>query len=271
MRHEAGVTPKAHIARKYYSSSEARFATICSGAIGGTRSPQDNHQHVIDWGALNMKRFAILASILLALPAAAAAQQTPGPFQGFYMGASGGFDHYELSADIDLGNLDAEFDGYSVTLDGLSGDGAAGEVFVGYHFGLGSTIIAVEGFGRLSSASMSASASDGIDTVLIKAEAKESYGGAARLGMKVARSTGVYGRIGWVNTKFETTLDDSVDVISESQTEDAIQIGGGIETMVSARMALRAEYLVEDYGEAGLGEGISLDNSSFRAGFVVRF
>lgn len=218
-----------------------------------------------------MKKYIALAAVLLAVPGAAQAQDEAAPFQGFYAGVEGGFDNFELGADLDLGDFDPGLAGTSVALDGLSADGVAGGVFAGYQIGFGGGFLAIEGFARLSSADMELSVSDGVDTVSIMAEARESYGAAARVGMKVARSTGVYGRVGWINTKFKTTLDDSVDVLTASETEDAIQFGAGIETMVGPRTSIRAEYVRADYGEAGLGDGVSLDSGSFNAGLAFRF
>lgn len=193
------------------------------------------------------------------------------PFSGFYIGAEGGMDNYELSADLDLGDFDPAFDGTSATLDGLSGDGVMGNLFAGYQYPIGGGFVSIEGFVGLSDASMKASVTDGVDTVSIKTEARESYGVAARLGLRVNQSTGLYARVGWLNTKFKVTASDGVDSLSDSETEDAIQYGAGLETMVAEKVALRFEYLLTDYGEAGLGSGISLNNNGFRAGISYRF
>jgi outer membrane immunogenic protein len=218
-----------------------------------------------------MKKYISLAAILLAAPAAAQAQDTAAPFQGFYAGIEGGYDNYELGADIDLADVDPSLAGTTASFDGLSANGIAGGIFAGYQFGFGGAFAAIEGFGRLSDAGMGVTVSDGTDTGFLKAEARESYGAAARLGLKVARSSGVYARVGWINTKFKTTLDDTVDVLTASETEDAIQYGAGIETMVGPQMSLRAEYVFADYGSAGLGSGVELDSSSFNAGLAFRF
>jgi outer membrane immunogenic protein len=216
-------------------------------------------------------RKIIATTVLLAIPGVVHAQDRADAFSGFYAGIEGGVDNYELGADIDLGDLDPDLAGASVVLDGLSGDGIAGGAFAGYQVGFGSAFAALEGFARLTSASMELSGTDGVDDFLLKAEAKESYGVAARLGVKVARSTGVYGRLGWVSTKFKTTLDDTFDVYTARETEDAIQYGAGVETMVGPQISLRVEYVLADYGEAGLGDGVSLDSGSFSAGLGFRF
>lgn len=214
-----------------------------------------------------MKKLLLTAAVSAAFPVAAHAE----PFSGPYIGLEGGMDNYELSAGLDGGDIDPDLAGASASLDGLSGDGVMGNVFAGYQMPVGPGFVALEGFVGLSDASMSASLSDGVDTFGIKAEAKESYGVAAKFGMRLNTSTGLYARVGWLNTRFKVSATDGVDTVSDSETEDAIQYGAGLETMVAARTALRFEYLIADYGEAGLGDGVDLDNNGFRAGVSYRF
>ncbi|QKG71952.1 outer membrane protein [Erythrobacter mangrovi] len=214
-----------------------------------------------------MKKMLLGAALAVACPSVAHAQDgSEGAWSGFYFGAEAGVDNYELSADTDIADT-----GFDASFDGISGDGVAGGVFAGYHMGFTGGFLAVEGFAGLSDASMGASISDGVDTFSLTAKAKESYGIAARLGAKVSRSTAVYVRGGWINTKFKVTLSDGVDTLSESETEDGFQYGAGMETMVGANIALRAEYVISDYSGAGLGDGVSLDNGSFRAGISLRY
>lgn len=204
-----------------------------------------------------------LAAVLVA-PAAHAEG-----FQGLYAGVEGGFDNYEVKVDdIDISYLT----GFESTgsFDGLSGNGAMGGVFAGYHLGGGSTFAAIEGFAQFSDASISISATDGVDTIGLSVRAKESFGAAARLGVKVNNATGVYARVGWLSTNFESKLNDGTTVYKDSDYEDAIQYGAGLETMVSNNMSLRAEYLMADYGNQGI-DGLSIDNNNFKAGLAFRF
>ncbi|WP_066561323.1 outer membrane protein [Croceicoccus bisphenolivorans] len=206
---------------------------------------------------------ALLASALFAVPAQAQS------FQGLYAGVEGGFDNYEVKVeDIDLYDvvgIDA-----TGTLDGLSGNGAMGGLFAGYHLGGRNTFVAVEGFAQLSDASVEISATDGVDTIGLAVKAKESFGVAARLGMKVNPSTGVYARIGWLSTNFEATLNDGIETYKDSESEDAIQYGLGLETMVAEKVSLRAEYVISSYGDQGI-DGLSIDNNNFKAGLAYRF
>jgi len=213
-----------------------------------------------------MKKYILCAGALAFLPTMAHAQDT-GSFSGFYAGVQGGIDNFEVQVDVDLGVLDPAYAGETAYFDGLSGNGVGGDVFLGYQRAFGDTFFGIEGFGGLKSASVSAGVGDFEGEV----EARETYGAAVRFGAKVSNSTALYARVGWVNTRFETTGTDGVDVYSEDETEDAIQFGGGIETMIGRKLSLRAEYLYEDYGSAGLGDGVSVENGVFRAGLTQRF
>lgn len=209
---------------------------------------------------------------LLPLAAAAAIVASPAHaegFQGLYAGVEAGFDNYEVKVDdVDISDLT----GFESTgsFDGLSGNGVMGGIFAGYHLGSGSTFVAIEGFAQFSDASMSISATDGVDTIGASISAKESFGAAARLGVKVNNATGVYARVGWLSTNFEAKLNDGVDTYTENEYEDAIQYGLGLETMLAEKVSLRAEYLRASYGDQGI-EGLSIDNDNFKAGLAVRF
>jgi len=206
------------------------------------------------------------------LAIAAAAFATPAlaqDFQGFYAGIEGGFDNYEVKVDdIDL----TDVIGFDATgsFDGLSGNGVMGGVFAGYHVTMDTTFIAVEGFAQLSDASVGISATDGVDEIDANIKAKESFGAAARFGVKVNNATGIYARVGWLSTNFKATIDDGVDAYSDSESEDAIQYGVGLETMIAESVSLRAEYLRASYGDQGV-DGLSIDNNNFKAGLAFRF
>lgn len=212
-----------------------------------------------------MKKFIMIALATVAFAAPAHAEG----FQGLYAGIEGGYDNFEVKVDdVDI----SEFTGFESegSFDGLSGNGVMGGVFAGYHLGSGNTFLAVEGFAQMSDAAMSVSATDGVDTISASVRAKESYGAAVKAGIKVNNMTGLYARVGWISTNFETKLNDGVDTYKESETEDAIQYGAGLETMLSDTMSLRAEYLRASYGDQGI-EGLSVDNNNFKAGLSFRF
>lgn len=211
-----------------------------------------------------VKRYLIIAGLLLGLSSVANAK----PYSGPYMGVDGGVDNYELSAKEDLAPL---FPGYTASFDGLSGNGGYGEIYLGYHQAVNKGFVAIEGFAGFSGAKIEASITDGTATALVKAQARESFGIAAHAGFRLNTSTGLYARLGWIHTKFKSTFDDSVDVFTDSRTEDAVQYGGGIETMIGPKLALRAEYVMANYGDVGLGSGVTVDSGGFRAGLTFRY
>lgn len=219
-----------------------------------------------------MKKMVLGVALAMSCAGVAHAEESSeGGWSGIYFGAEAGVDHYELSASGDLGVIDPTLAGIDASFDGLSGDGVAGSIYAGYHMNFGGGFVAVEGFAGYSDAGIRYSESDGVDTFSLSARARESYGLAGRIGAKVSRGTAIYARGGWVNTNFKVSASDGVDTVSDNSTEDGFQYGGGLETMIGAKIALRAEYVVSDYGSAGLGDGIGLDNGSFKAGLTVRY
>ena len=158
-----------------------------------------------------MKKIIVGAALLLGCPVTAYAQDgSEDSWSGPYIGVEGGVDSYELSAAGDLGLIDPDLSGLDAEFDGLSGDGVAGAVYAGYHMGFAGGFLAVEGFLGYSDASIDFSVTDGVDTISLSAEARESYGVAARVGAKVSRSTAIYARGGWINTNFKVSASDGV-------------------------------------------------------------
>ncbi len=212
-----------------------------------------------------MKKFAIAgaAVALLAVPAAANAETFNGPFVGVQISR----DAYEVKAEgvqVDE-SVEANFDG-------LSGNGIGGGLYAGYDLALGSTVfVGVEGNANLSGASISASATDGTDAVqLLKVQAKESFGLSGRLGAMVSDDAGLYARLGWQSTKFKVS-GEAFDG-SASTTQDAFVYGAGLETRLTPVASLRVEFLIEDYGSAGIDlGGVRVDNNKLNAGFSYRF
>ena len=213
----------------------------------------------------------LVCGILAACCAVSTAQAQS--YSGPYVGVEGGWDNYEVG--VEDGDLDylLDIDG-EASFDGLSGDGFGGGIFAGYHYGMENTFIAVEGFLNYSDASISGSVTDEeFDyTARAQVKAKESYGVAARVGVKVNNATAVYARGGWVQTRFDYSESDNDGYsFSFDDTADAFQYGVGLETMIGPKMSLRAEYVMADYGDAGLGEGIEVDSNAFKGGVALRF
>ena len=176
-----------------------------------------------------MRKFvlALAASAAFATPAMAE------PFSGPYVGVEAGLDNYEVQGE-DLFAAGDEFDG-------ISGNGVVGGVFAGYDYAIGNGFIGIEGKASLSDAD--ASYDDTIDTLSIRA--KETFGASVRGGVMVNDSTGLYARVGWANTKFKV----AVNGVSESDNDDALVLGAGLQTRLGSNASLRVEYVRTDYSD----------------------
>jgi outer membrane immunogenic protein len=182
-----------------------------------------------------------LAGSLISTPAFAET------FSGPYVGVQAGLDNYEIQAE------DVFVDGDE--FDGISGNGIEGGIFAGYDYSLGNTFVGVEVSADLSDAK--AIFSNGTDELRISAE--ETYGASARFGAMLNGSTALYGRAGWANTKFKVAFDGE----SESDRDDALVLGAGIETRVGAG-SLRVEYIRADYAD-------EVKNNRVALGYGFRF
>lgn len=171
------------------------------------------------------------------------------PFAGPYVGVEFGLDNHEIQS-TDVFTTGDEFDGFS-------GNGVVGGIYAGFDVPLSSNVFAgVEAKANLSDAKLSYS--DGVDDFALKT--RESFGASARLGVMVNDGTGLYGRVGWVNTKFKA----EVNGFSDTNNDDALALGAGLETRVGESASVRVEYTYADYSEA-------VKNNSIRAGLSFRF
>jgi outer membrane immunogenic protein len=127
--------------------------------------------------------------------------------------------------------------GAGVTLDNVQGSGAlegigfsgvGGTAFAGYNLALGeSTFAGVEANIDLNTAD-----AGGV-------EAKWGWGVGARFGYRLNDSTALYGRAGYARGK--------LSIGGASGWGDGIRYGGGIETAVSDRVSVRAEFTQTNY------------------------
>lgn len=215
-----------------------------------------------------MKKIA-LASALVAVAVAAPASAEV--FSGPFVGAQISRDAYEVKAkntDILIGDLSA---------DGVSANGVGGGIYAGYDYPVSNSVfIGVEANANLSSASASAKLTDGVDAIGGKVRARESFGLSARLGAMISDSTALYARGGWQTTKFKLSAFDGADNFRAKDTQDALVYGAGLETRVNSNVSVRVEYLIEDFGSAGLNNnlgtnGINVDNNKLSLGVSYRF
>ena len=173
---------------------------------------------------------------LFAAAATAAVVATPAmaaPFAGPYVGVELGLDNYEVQAE-DIFAPGDEFDG-------LSGNGIVGGVFAGYDVAVGNAFIGLEAKASLSDAS--ATYDDTVDSLTVRA--KETFGATARAGVMLNESTGVFARAGWANTKFKVNLNGA----AESDNDDALVLGAGLQSRVGSAASVRVEYVRTDYSD----------------------
>lgn len=189
---------------------------------------------------MNTKFAAIASASLLAFVATPAMAE---PFSGPYVGLEAGLDSYEVQAGDEL--------------DGLSGNGVAGAVYAGYDLPVSpSTFVGIEAKAALSAAEITADTG----TDAFSASAKETFGATARLGAMLNDSTGLYARAGWENTRFKLAANG----VSESDRDDALVLGAGLETRFGEATSFRVEYTYADYSDF-------IKNNAVRAGVSYRF
>lgn len=191
-----------------------------------------------------MRKFvlALAASAAFATPAMAE------PFSGPYVGVEVGLDNYEAQGE-DLFAAGDEFDG-------ISGNGVVGGVFAGYDIAAGNAFFGLEGKASLSDAE--ASYDDTIDTLGVRA--KETFGLSARGGVMVNDGTGLFVRAGWANTRFKVNLNG----VTDSDTDDGLVLGAGLQTRLGANASLRVEYVRTDYNDF-------IKNNAVLAGVAYHF
>lgn len=145
-------------------------------------------------------------------------------------------------------------------------DGVNGEIFAGYgwlfndHYYLGGEV-----FGSISSTQGEFDVNDVVGGVLLNLSntyrMRGSIGVAVLPGMKLSDSTLGYLRVGYVNSQFrlntstipalgETTFDEAVNF---RKNKGAVQLGLGVESMVTNNVSVRAEYDYNRYGTISRG------------------
>src|SRR5690606_41346806 len=121
----------------------------------------------------------------------------------------------------------------------ISGKRRVGGVFAGYDIAAGNDFFGSEGKASLNDAE--ASYDDSVDTLGIRA--KETFGLSARAGGMVNDSTGLYARIVWANTRFKVNLNG----VTDSDDDDGLVLGAGLQTRLGANASLRVEYVRTAY------------------------
>lgn len=184
-----------------------------------------------------MPRTQILGCGLLAAATAFAAISTAhaaSRLDGLYVGG-------QVGHDINTAETSYSVNGNVVSsLDGASMDGASGSLFAGYDIEFNNWHFAVEGEFGFGDASYSEMTMVNGQQVTLAAEARRSFAITGRYGYEVVEGALLYGRGGWVRTRFRNVFDQTNGV-------DGVRVGAGIEVAVSDRVSLRGEYNFTDY------------------------
>lgn len=187
------------------------------------------------------------------------------PFSGPYVGAEITHDSFELDSDEVL-----SAGGITTAVDSLNGNGVG--LYGGYDYLVSpSFFVGGEVTLNFSDAKMTASISDGVDTARTRLQAKESYGISARAGYKINDKTAVYGRIGWIDTKFKRSASlNGVQTFGDKHTNDGFLYGAGLESFIGDNASIRVQYTATDYGHFEDGaEGVT--NNQVSAGVAWHF
>jgi outer membrane immunogenic protein len=189
----------------------------------------------------------------------------PRSWTGFHGGVAAG---YSMSM--------TEFSGsegpYSARFDGLGGGGPVGGLFGGYDQQIGNVVMGVDaGYylngGRLQGALTGFGSFD--------MTGHSFYTLTGRAGVVVSPSTMVYALGGWIHADGALNLYDEGGARVEGGTfgRDGSEIGGGIETWVSRRLSVRAEYAYAMFGNLPEAEGLDVQShvGTATVGAVLHF
>jgi len=135
--------------------------------------------------------------------------------------------------------------------DGWNGDlfGGLGFTFQDHYY------LAGEIFGSISNvkatSSYTALQSNGVvvSATPIELKLRHSYGVSLIPGLKLNDSTMLYGRVGWIRSRFGITLSNGVQSIDNNTSKNGLQLGVGLNTMVTNNVSARMEYDWNDYGK----------------------
>ncbi len=180
-----------------------------------------------------------------------------GPWSGFYLGATAGYGFGQGRADGDNGRF------------GFDQSGALGTIFAGYNWQMGRAVLGAEA--DIGTGNVNSSTPAKFGTLNTDLNSMGSIRG--RAGFLVTPALLLYGTagIGWANYDIGIA-----GFSSESKTFTSLQVGAGLEYMISRNLTLRTEYIFSDYGRevlsnSGGSNGYKPDSHAIRAGVAIKF
>lgn len=178
-----------------------------------------------------MKKLALGAAILAALPVTAQAQDATGLFAGPYVGVQGGWS----KRSIDEPGIDASRSGLDY--------GA----YFGFDSPLGTSLV-VGGEAEIGVGGKALRETSAAGTLRI--DPKWNWGISGRAGFLASESMLFYGRVGYGREQVRTTFTDAVapaNSFTDKGWSDGVFYGGGIEYALNPSTSVRAEYRYKDF------------------------
>lgn len=176
------------------------------------------------------KTWLIAATLAASMIGAPVCAQDDKPFDGPWVGASVGYDHFSAGDDEDNN----------------SADGVAYGIALGYDFNLDTVVLGVEA--EFTDSSVKASGTDVFedgDTFGLAA-GRDIYAGV-RVGVMVGDKAMVFAKGGYTNQRFTSTYTIDDEVEKASGNSDGWCLGAGVEFDLGKPFA-RIEYRYSDYG-----------------------
>lgn len=176
------------------------------------------------------KIWLIAATFAASTIGAPACAQDDQPFQGPWVGASVGYDHFSAGGGED----------------NSSSDGIAYGIAVGYDFKLDKIVLGIEA--ELTDSSVKASATDVLEVgdAIGLAAGRDIYAGL-RLGMMVSDNAMIFAKGGYTNQRFSSTYTLDNETEKASGNTDGWRLGAGVEFDLGKPFA-RIEYRYSTYG-----------------------
>jgi len=230
-----------------------------------------------------MKRLMVLTPVIFLAGTGMAAAQSASPFTGLYIGATGGYESYDVEIraareDDDVfgegGLLDFDNDHFSPNMDGWFYGG-----LVGYRLQSGNLVWGVEGILTKSNADKTIATPGGN----LYLDSDITYGVSGTVGTLFNDRTMGYLKGGYVWNDFGTPvnlvddngdLDDIFDSDDNSQTLGGIRVGAGMEFAMTENVAVRGEAnytFYESYADADIARFVDPDALQVSAAVIYAF
>ena len=187
-------------------------------------------------------------------------------FNGPYIGIQGGYESFNIDSTL-VGAGALAGDSANTT---FGGDGLNGGIFAGYGQKMGSTYLGIELEADAGGASSKNSIKVGGTTAEADASHQYDLGASIRAGYFLNNDTMLYGRVGGVNSKFNTNG-------TTNPSFNGVRFGFGSETAISSNITIRADWSYTDYQSKSWSDSsgdkltVSPTSNTFRVGLAYNF